>query len=171
MAQHDFITRLNNLQKAMNRLPNKVAIEAVRFSKERFEQQNWIGDNTEPWKRRKPVSESATRSRRGILTDSGRLRRSIRKVRADSDTVVVGTDVPYAEIHNTGGTYNVSQSVKAHERKAFQRNGRPVRAHMVSAHRRSMTIHMPRRQFIGNSPYLSKRLIRMINAEFNRYLK
>ncbi|HRO76509.1 MAG TPA: phage virion morphogenesis protein [Crocinitomicaceae bacterium] len=163
---NDFLKKLNHAQKVMKRMPKMVAKEAVRFSKERFQQQNWIGDTTEQWKKRKPSwsTESAKRSRRNILTDTGRLRRSIRTVSESSDKVTIGTDVPYAQIHNSGGRFTAKQNVKAHTRK---RNGKE---YTVKAHKRTIHVNMPKRQFIGNSQYLTKRLIRIMSAEFNKGL-
>lgn len=171
MATHNFIQRLRAIEKTMKLIPNKVAIEAVRFSKERFQQGNWIGANTETWKPRKPVKQSKSRAGRGILTDTGRLRRSIRKVQANTQKVTIGTDVPYAHIHNTGGRYTASQNVGAHMRKAHKRNGKMVKAHHVNSFSRTLTVNMPRRQFIGESPFLAKRMVRMMSAEFNRILR
>jgi phage gpG-like protein len=171
MASHNFIQRLQAMEKTMKLLPSKVAIEAVRFSKERFQQGNWIGSSTETWKPRKPIKQSKTRAGRGILTDSGRLRRSIRKVQANSQKVTLGTDVPYAQVHNSGGRYTASQNVGAHMRKAHKRNGKMVKAHQVNSFSRTLTVNMPRRQFIGESPFLAKQMIRIMGAEFNRILR
>jgi phage gpG-like protein len=167
----DFIKKLNAVQKALKKMPQMVSKEAVRFSKERFQQANWIDNSTENWKKRKTQAGSATRNRRNILTDTGRLRRSIRTVKADQNNVVIGTDVPYAAIHNNGGRYTVNQSVREHTRRAHRRGSSTVKEHQVDSHNRTMRINMPRRQFMGKSQYLTKRLIRMMGAEVNRQLK
>ncbi|MDD2984713.1 MAG: phage virion morphogenesis protein [Crocinitomicaceae bacterium] len=167
----DFLRKLNNAAKAVERLPNKLAMEAKRFSTERFQQHNWIGDTTEPWRARKPKKESKKRAQRGILTDSSRLRTSVRKIYVGSDKIILGTDVPYAEAHNSGGRFRSTQNVKAHTRNEFRRKGSIVKAHSVKGFTRTMNINMPKRQFIGDSPYLNRRLQRMIIAEWNKVLK
>lgn len=169
---HDFINKLNAVQKAVKRLPKIVGNEAVRFSKERFQQTNWIGDSTENWKKRKPSwnTESKKRSQRNVLTDTGRLRRSIRVVSENSEKVVIGTDVPYASIHNTGGRYTANQRVRSHKRKEHRRGLSTVRATTVKGYSRTLHINMPKRQFIGNSSYLTKRMIRIASAELNKVL-
>ena len=163
----NFLQKLNHAQKTMKRVPAIVAKEAVRFSKERFQQQNWIGDSTEMWKKRKPTSWGKNNDpKRGILQGpgSGRLRKSIRTISQSADKVVTGTDVPYAQIHNSGGRFVAHQSVKQHTRT---RNGKTYK---VRAHSRTIHVNMPKRQFIGESQYLTKRLIRIVSAEFNKGL-
>lgn len=171
---HDFINKLNAVQKAVKRLPKIVGNEAVLFSKQRFQQTNWIGDTTENWKKRKPgwVVESKESSRRNVLTGpgSGRLRKSIRVVSENSEKVVIGTDVPYASIHNTGGRYTANQRVRSHKRKEHRRGLSTVRATTVKGYSRTLHINMPKRQFIGNSSYLTKRMIRIASAELNKVL-
>lgn len=162
---NNFLQRLNNVQKAVKRMPAMASKEAVRFSKERFQQTNWIGDSTENWKKRKPgwVAESKKRSGRNVLTDTGRLRRSIRKISESSEKVVIGTDVPYAKIHNTGGRYTANQRVRSHSRKTKLGKQTTVRSY-----NRTLHVNMPKRQFIGSSQYLTKRLIRIASAELNK---
>lgn len=117
---------------------------------------------------------------------SGRLRRSIRVLRTTTDAVVIGTDVPYAAAHNDGfrGTVNV----RVHKRNRYKkgRKGTGVYsvktkkertrtvtsydgAHWVQSHTR--TVRIPKRQFLGDSPYLRARIQRMIAAEIMRAAK
>lgn len=167
----DFIIKLNKLSKALDIIPSKMGAEAVRFSKERFQQQNWVDNNTESWKKRKPQQETKQRKGRGILTDSARLRRSIRKVAQTKNYIVIGTDVPYAQIHNEGGRFRATQRVKAHERKTHKRNGVSIKAHKVNGFSRTINVNMPKRQFLGNSAILAKRIDRIALSEFSKALR
>ncbi|RKR83203.1 virion morphogenesis family protein [Mucilaginibacter gracilis] len=174
-----FIRLLANVSRAIDRFPNLIAAEAVAFSKERFRQQNWIDNSTEPWKKRKAESWGRkSRKGRGILVDTGRLFRSVRKIIARADLVVIGTDVPYAQMHNDGGRFKFNQHVKAYTRKQNSveevsrpgaRTARYVKQQtgvvQVRAFTRKMQINMPRRRFMGNSAYLNRRLERLMANE------
>lgn len=147
------------------------------FFQDRFRVQNWIGYTTEVWKSRSPATKR--NKGRAILTDTGRLKRSIRIIKATWGIVQVGTDVEYAGIHNEGFRGNVS--IGEHSRIAsrkrstrFLKNGtasknnmRKIRgsSHQVKSHTRK--INMPRRRFIGDSPHLN----RLIQREFISLLK
>lgn len=166
-----FTRKLDRLTKLYPRLPKMAGVVAVNFSKERFRAQNWLNHSTEPWQARK----RKTKGKRGTLIKSGRLKRSIRLVRVTPNSATIGTDVPYAKIHNEGGRVNVTQSVSAHSRKAHsrRRKGRKetVKEHTVKAHSRKVNFMMPRRQFMGASAVLDKKIERTLTAELMRALK
>lgn len=174
---------MEKTQKVMRRLPLLIGNEAKNFFQDRFKAQNWIDNYTEPWKRRKP--ESKRNKGRAILTDTGRLKRSIRVIIADWGVVKVGTDVPYAGVHNDGfnGTVTVPEHSRIATRKvgtrAMKLKGRQTRvrvggrkvkiqgaSHQVKSHTRKM--NMPRRRFIGNSHYLDVRIDRLIINELSK---
>ena len=175
----------NNIDECLRGIPQIVATEAVNFSKERFVQQNWVDTNTEPWRKRRTRRGSKARSRGAILVSRGRLKRSVRKILVTSDVVVIGSDVPYAQIHNDG--FRGRETVKAHKRKKWQnvrvnyktksgknRSKIEKRAIKGSAYEvKSFTriMNMPRRRFIGQSDVLNKRIERTCTAEIMRAIK
>lgn len=162
----EYILMLDRVSKAIDKLPARAATEAVNFSKERFRAQNWVDNNTQPWKKRKPLKgESNKRAGRAILTDTGRLKRSIRKVSVSNTNAVIGTDVPYAEAHNDGFRGRVNQRVRAHTRKTKRGNIN------VKTHSRVTNMNLPRRKFIGVSQVLDNRITRMMTAEITRAIK
>ncbi len=159
----DYILMLDRVSKVVDKLPARAATEAVNFSKERFRAQNWVDNTTEPWKKRKPVKgESNRRTGRAVLTDTGRLKRSIRKVRVTKTSAVIGTDVPYAKANNDGYRGRVNQRVRAHTRRTQRGNVN------VTAHTRTKNMNLPRRRFIGVSAQLDKQIKRMMLAEISR---
>jgi phage gpG-like protein len=91
---------------------------------------------------------------------SGRLRRSLRK-QVRGNIIFISTDVPYAEIHNEGGTIQATANVPQHSRKTKKGKSQ------VKAHTRRINIKMPRRQFMGESAFLNKRFI----FHFERFLE
>lgn len=165
---------------ALTTLPTLVGNEVVNFSKDRFRQQGWLGNTFEPWPARKSHSKWGKTPRnkgRAILVDTGRLRRSIRIIRSSWDAVVVGSDVPYAKAHNEGVRLGIIQQVKSHTRKVtkvgiVKKASLKTKSNItygrvatggtiqVKAHKRRINQRIPRRQFLGNSQYLTARLKR-----------
>jgi phage gpG-like protein len=167
----DFITKLNRLSKLYRKFPEMAAIEAVNFSKERFVRKNWVDRSVTAWKARKPSPEWHTEaqkkaaSRGSLMVKSGRLKRSIRKIKVTRNSVTIGTDVPYAEAHNEGAVINQMINIKTHSRK------RKGRTETVKAHRRKRKITLPERRFIGESAILLRRVERLVQREINEILK
>jgi phage gpG-like protein len=149
----EFMERLKKIDKSyfLKKMIDQAGVIAVNFSKQRFVDKNWRDTSTEPWKPRKRTDRGST------LVRSGRLKRSIRKLVSGNYFVYIGTDVPYAQIHNEGGEINKSVSVKSHSRT---RSGRPTTR--VKGHTRNMKLKIPKRQFLGDSEYLAKGLEMMM---------
>lgn len=184
-AMNEFVKMVDNLIKARKALPNEVAALAVKFSKERFRDQAWYDNNKEAWKARKQRRQGGKRKSQTLLVNTGRLKRSIRKIKADQNEVRIGTDVPYAEIHNNGGKITASANVKSYTRKAHSRKAHSrsrkgnvesvpaqnVSSHSVKAHRRKMNTAIPQRQFIGNSAKLARDIEKLIVDRFEKAMK
>jgi phage gpG-like protein len=174
----DFVRKLDALNNTYKKLPAEIATIAVNFSKDRFKEQAWLSETKEPWKPRKRPRKGKTgktNNAQTLLVKTGRLKRSIRKISATEDRVIIGTDVPYAQIHNEGGTINTTATVKVHTVKEHprKRRGRSerVKSHTVKAHQRKVNTKIPKRQFIGNSYTLQKRMLNHITVRFMRALK
>ena len=171
MVSPDFIAKLNRLSKLYKKFPELAAIEAVNFSKERFVRKNWVDKSVTAWKARKPSpdwhseAQKKAAARGSLMVKSGRLKRSIRKIKVTRNSVTIGTDVPYAQPHNEGAVINQSVNVKTHSRK------RKGRTETVKAHRRKRKITLPERRFIGESAVLLRRVERLVQREINEILK
>ena len=182
----EFIDMMNRVEKVYGTLPNKAAIIAVNFSKERFKQQNWLGNTTKPWKKRKRTGTKD--DSRAILVKSGALKRDVHKIMADSTKAIIGTSNitgNYARIHNEG--FRGSVSVKEFRRKHYThakekyttrsgrertRTKRTINSNMettVRSHIRKVNI--PARQFLGSSPVLDTRIEKMMTAEFIKAIR
>jgi phage gpG-like protein len=169
------------LKAVMPTIPYKIGEVVVKFSMNRFSEQNWVNNGTQPWQSRKAKGRSNTG--RAILVKSGRLRRSVRIVSTTSDSVKVGSDVPYAGAHNDG--FKGLVTVRPHSRSRFKktketyttRTGKERKrtvqsiaaTYQIGEHKRRM--NMPRRRFLGESHYQTKQIIRMIDAEIMRAIK
>jgi phage gpG-like protein len=139
----------------MLRLPLLFGNEAVNFTLDNFRLQGFMGHTFQRWL---PVRKGwNNKVKRGsILIGMGRLRRSIRITQLTPEMVAIGTDVKYARAHNEGMRIGVIQSVKGFSRKSGV---------TVSPHTRRINMNIPRRQYMGPSPYLYARLKRLAALE------
>ena len=149
------------------RAPGIIGGEAVSFYKQSFKRQGWLDGSLERWPPRKlREAKGRSKGKRGLLIQSGKLRRSIRVVKATKTHVVVGTDVPYAQIHNEGGRIRQTVKVKAHERTSKR-----GKRYDVSEHPRRVNIVIPRRQFMGRSKSLDGLIEERLTKEIKRIFK
>lgn len=131
---------------------------------------------SEKWARRRYNDDET----RGLLVGTGALRRSIRAEAAGQEKVVFSSDVPYARIHNEGGTITVTRKMKgwfwikyrkAMGQKTFKRDGsrrndkknRGISSaaefyRAMALKKTGSKIIIPRRQFIGRHPDMERLL-------------
>lgn len=114
----------------------KAGEEAVRHFKENFDRQGFVDSSVNPWEARKSSVQT-----HNILHKSGALKESIRVFGYTHDGVTVGSDIPYAQIHNEGGW------ALAYGKHPFL---------------------MPQRQFIGSSSLLERTLIIFLQEGIKR---
>ncbi|MFV0310530.1 MAG: phage virion morphogenesis protein [Dysgonomonas sp.] len=170
----EYIKIFERINSAVAALPARIAVVAVNFSKERFVKKNWIDRSTETWKKTKKKKGST-------LVASGRLKRSIRKVTVTPSRVVIGTDVPYARIHNEGGEISGTETVRSftrrrHRRRAHMRKGKPIKEQTVKSYRvkpfsRKYKRKFIKRQFIGQSQELNNQIDKLIKSELDKAIK
>lgn len=180
IAQH-----LKKFEAEIDSMVNTMGVMAKNHFTANFRKQGFDDENIVKWKKRKKkesrrgkVGESGVASvgmGRNILVKSGRLRRSINFRKKGKWAVVIGTDVPYAKIHNEGGTINKSFDRKilsfssggkfAKTRTRAQRKEVSYQQQVtINAH----TIKMPKRQFIGYSGKLNRQIISSFSNKIKR---
>jgi len=162
-TKHNFDKVVKAYVKLKQDLPRIVGNEAVVFSKGNWRKQGFQDVSVQPWKRRNPKAER--NSGRAILIDTGRLRRSIRITGIFGSQVHIGSDVPYARIHNDGGRVTSTQRVREHTRRTKKSTTR------VSAHQRRVNFYMPRRRYIGNSVELHRRINQKVKLRLLKVFK
>jgi phage gpG-like protein len=168
----DFDKAIDKLNNRATTITRKAAVIAVNFSKERFRKGNWHGSSVEPWQKRK--KEDKNSRRRAILVKKAVLMRDVQIIRQRPTYAIVGTSritQKYARIHNEGGKVVGVAKVgsytrKAHTRKRSGRKPERVTAHQVKGHSRKVNFKMPKRQYIGHSAELQRRISEMIKKEF-----
>lgn len=167
--------------KAMQRtLPLKVGALATAHFREGMRQGGFIDGGLERWPatRRQQTGTGAASQYGPLLSGRSKLYGSISHRVTAPGTVSVGTDVPYAAIHNKGGTVTVRVTprmrrfawamyyktggdrkgkAKNRTQQALSEEARRWRA-LALTRKQQLTIRIPRRQFIGPSRTLTDRI-------------
>jgi phage gpG-like protein len=120
---------LEEVQKAISKALRTFAVELKKETLANFQNQgHFNGTSYDPWKPRK----RPPRKKRAILVQTGTLRKSIKTmVIKENNEIVVQVDlneVPYAKIHNEGGTIDIPK--------------------------RGISITIPQREYLANNPQL-----------------
>ncbi|QSS96598.1 phage virion morphogenesis protein [Psychroflexus sp. ALD_RP9] len=167
-GKKEFYHKLNKLATPQFKklLVDEAGIRALRFSKNTFRKKRFIDKVAEPWEKRKRKARGST------LVQSGRLKRSIRIIRKGRFYVKIGTDVPYAQIHNEGGKINKTVTVKQHKRKnRSSTRRRATGVSTVRSHTRKMNTNIPQRQFLGPSKFLARSIEMGMKKRLDKHLK
>jgi len=146
-----------------NDLPRIVGVEAVNFFTESFQNEGFTNQTLVPWKevkRRENPRPNRAADTQKILSQSGNLGRSI-EFTAEPGQVTIFSELDYAEVHNEG--FSGTVSVKSHTRN---RNGN---TYTVRSHTRNVTI--PKRQFIGDSETLDRKVEKIMEDGVKKILK
>lgn len=171
----------NRMRKALGKtfsmkMTSEFGTVAVNFTKERFVRKDWFNQVHETWKPRK------RRDRGSLMVRTGRLKRSIRKISSGDGYVIIGSDVPYAAIHNEGGKTTKSVYVSAHTRRKTRhaisaKTGKKLKKKVdsgdvirVKSHVRKMNLTVPQRKFMGESRALQIRLQKHLKDEVTKIL-
>lgn len=125
-AQEEFL-------KSIDEMVTVMATDAVNHFKDSFTNQGFQDDVIEKWKPRKRIDRK--RPGRGILIDTGKLRRSPTWRRKGKYEALITSNLPYANRHNEG----------------------------LSG--------MTKRQFVGYSGVLNRRLVKKFDSRIKRIFK
>jgi len=171
---------------------------AIRHYKENFRRSGFVNGGLQPWsitKRQQSGGKSAM-SNKGPLLQSGRLMRGVRNSVSDYRVKILN-DVPYAATHNWGGTVQPRVTPKMRGYAWFmyyKLTGRPPSAKGVAksskkghkiketaeakiwkslalTKKRNLRIHIPQRQFIGQSRELDTALQAELEKRLEAILK
>ncbi|MEY4904607.1 MAG: hypothetical protein RLZZ292_2422 [Bacteroidota bacterium] len=178
-----FTTILNRYESFRHKVPTIIGTEAVKFAKSNFVAQGFQNQTVSRWDKRAKETDKNKKQTRAILVKTGRLKQSIRITRTTSDSVTIGSEVPYAQIHNEGGTITATANIRQHRRRVSSRDRyqarqgktgkRSSRVHFdksasgisfVSAHTRNINTKLPQRKYIGPSATLNKHIQNAIAA-------
>lgn len=170
---NNFDTIALNIQRLEARLPILIGNEIVNFALDNFQKQGFdTGHGVRQWDERGGRSGIDPRPGGKILIgkQGGRLRRSIRRTRTSKTSVTVGSDEPYAGIHNEGGTIRVSVTRKSRRFfwAMYYATGETYWKWMALTKKNVLSINMPERRFLGNSKALERRIKKLIERELQK---
>ena len=138
-AEHKKILKdIEAFKPQLEKIVDAMGVLAANHFTTSFRNQGFTDESLERWQPRKRTERSRM-GNRAILVKSGRLRRSIRSKRFGFLSVKILTDVPYASVHNNG-----------------ERSGR------------GRGFKMPKRQFIGYSGVLNRKIIDKMDVTIKR---
>lgn len=138
-AEHKKILKdIQAFKPQLEKIVDAMGVIAANHFTTSFRNQGFTDESLQSWQPRKRTERSRM-GNRAILVKSGRLRRSIRSKRFGFLSVKILTDVPYASVHNNG-----------------ERSGR------------GRGFKMPKRQFIGYSGVLNRKIIAKMDVTIKR---
>lgn len=162
--------KVDKFRQVIRQLPAKMGNMAERHFKESFRAKGFDDNGLQRWPPRKAAGRGS------LMIQSGALKRSIHRSRmtANSVTITAGDGkVPYAKIHNEGGTTHPTVTAKmiAFAYHMSKGAGTPEQAKMWRgiAHTRKnkLTVNIPQRKFMGRSKSLDRKTIEMIKHDIN----
>ena len=174
----------SDVQKIFKRILKDIRVEMGDEFDKNFERQAFF---SEAWARRKsPIRNEG----RAILTDTGRLRRSIQS-RTTDNSIIFYTDLPHAAIHNDGGEIKVTKRMKGYfwykyyeatgsfgrkkdgTLRKTKKNARLTTEadfyKWMALKKEGSTIKIPRRQFLGTSPEVEQAVRKIIEKNISEY--
>ena len=147
-------------ERLLKNLPQEVAEMAKGFFKDSFHKEGFTDNSFIAWAKRKDTALHK------ILSNTHALRDSITIVSATMKRIEVeaGKGIPYAAIHNTGGTIviRVTEKAKRYFWFMFKKTEDIKWKYMALTKKETLTIVIPQRQYIGESQQLLKNIDSLI---------
>jgi phage gpG-like protein len=142
----DFIGMASTLKKD---LVTYAAVEGVNFFQDSIYNQGWTDEAFEPYEARKSDVDPG----RKILMNTAFLLNSIQVFDKNEQRIVFGSDAEYAAIHNDGGTVKIPITTKSRRYfwLMFKVTENTMWKALALTKKQSITITIPKRQFIGES--------------------
>lgn len=134
-----------------------IAVEAERFHAENFRKEAF---DTQAW----PARKKPETPQRALLVKTSALKGHALRGRVQGDDVVFTFPLDYMRIHNEGGKIAGTFNVRAHTRRG------PKGSVSVRAHQRTVSITIPKRQYVGVSKTLTDRIQKKCITYLNRRL-
>ena len=156
-------------EEVMKDLPKKAGEKALQFFLASFIKQGFTDTSFIPWVKRK---DDLTHK---LLNQSYALKESIKITKADFENVEItaGEGLNYAAIHNEGGTITVkvSAKMKRYFWYMYKKTEDEKWKWMALTKKETLTIKIPKRQFIGDSKVLMNDLEEWFFKEIEKRIK
>jgi phage gpG-like protein len=158
--------------------PRIIGIEGKKHFQESFVNEGFTDEKLEKWKALQPATIARKKKKNGdvtkILTDQGHLAQAIDwNADFNDQSVTFSNDRPYAQIHNEGGTVTqggrseLFQRNRDEKTKKFTKGTTAGRGFSFVAR----SFSMPKRQFMGPSKTLEKKIVDKITARLEKIIK
>ena len=190
--QQQLAAKQREIEQAMRRtLPVKVGRLAKDHYQENFRKGGFVNDGLNPWqptRRQQSGSKSAAANYGPLLSRRKHLYGSIKYIPGDC-RVLVRDDLKYAPIHNWGGDvsptvtekmrkyawyrYNLAIGKKkgAKRKKKYVETEEALRWKALALTSKTrLQIHIPQRQFLGESQELDRKIEQAIDNELKRII-
>lgn len=166
----DFSITRSSITDIFKNLPQWAGREYVNFSVNSWRRQNWIDQRAQPWKKRQKVDEG-----RAILMKSGALRRSI-SMRHGEDYWEIYTVSQYAKIHNEGGKIAITEQMRRffwamHYKEKKRGRTDAANYYKALALTQKAALDIPKRQFMGASKLLERRVVAQVERGLSNALR
>lgn len=174
--QKRFEEKLNEIKRyARQDLPRHIGKLAVDHFHENFILGGYVNDKLEPWRPARRIGGDKTAaSGYGTLLSARKLLYNSIRSTASEGRVVISSSLKYSRIHNEGGT--ITQPITPQMRKfAWAKYYESDKTNsswkgLALTKRTSLTIHIPRRQFMGRSAELNRQIQSRIKRDLKRIL-
>jgi len=177
IGDFNFAKKLKKLERAKVDMPLLIGNITENHFKDGFVKGGGSTDeNIGGWKKRKFLKYTrkgkvSSTNNSAILVNSGKLKRSIRIIKKNWKEIIVGSrGLRYASIHNRGGVIKQVLTNKQIAFFGFMYGYTKQDYFLKMAKSRTITIDIPKRQFIGNSRVLSKKIHNLIKREFKKIM-
>lgn len=162
----DFLKMARSLKKDVVRY---AAVAGVNFFQDSFQKQGFTDVNYQAWEKRKNDLDPG----RKILVQSSYLMNSIQVFDKNEQRITFGSDAEHAEIHNNGGTIQITITPKAKRYfwYMFMATKNSMWKALALTKKTSITIKIPKRQFIGESATFLSELDVWFKAEIQKRFK
>lgn len=171
--------KINDLGKKLQvRFQEIATAEALRFIGGNFAAQGYQGASFMRWAARKSANKK--NAGRALLVQTGRLKRGWRGRNSAPGEVTIANDVPYAEIHNNGGSINKAARSETFLRNRYLKGAKKGSFKKGSVQGKGFTfkehgVTMPRRQMMptndSDSPILRAAIERDLRQEIAEFEK
>lgn len=165
----DFFKMAQALKKDVVRF---ASVTGVEFFKDSFHNQGFTHTTLEPWPKRKDDVDPG----RKILIKSAFLMQSVQVFSATERQIDFGSDAEYAQLHNEGGTVSIPVTAKSRRYfwVMFKATNNPMWKALALTKKTSLSVTIPKRQFIGDSKALMNELevwlVQEIEKRFTNYI-
>ena len=143
-------------------------VEMINFVLNNFDKQGFVDGSITNWEMRKDGSDSG----RAILMKTAALRDGNKITQSSTKRVILSNDAKYSKLHNEGGVIHIviTKKMRSYFWAMYQQTKLGKWKAMALNKNQSLTIKIPKRQFMGPSTTFNKTIEqKLLKAIVNRF--